>query len=142
MRIGAEHSGEIEFYDTKELLIINHHRLSVFGASLFSLALLACTAAAADELMAPGAKVEQLADGFVFMEGPARDDQGNVYFTDIPNERIHKWSLDGKLSTFRKNSGRANGLFFDRSGNLLACEGGSRRVTTASEKTVHWPTGS
>jgi len=110
--------------------MINHPRLGIFVASLFGLALLSCTPTAADELLAPGAKVEQLADGFSFTEGPARDAQGSIYFTDIPNGRIHKWSLDGKLSTFRENSGGANGLFFDRSGNLLACEGGNRRVTS------------
>jgi gluconolactonase len=87
---------------------------------------------AADELTAPGAKVEQLADGFAFTEGPACDAQGNIYFTDIPNARIHKWSLEGNLSTVRENSGRANGLFFDHAGNLLACEGGNRRVTSTS----------
>ena len=81
--------------------MIHHPRLAVFPASLFGLALLACNPIAADELTAPGAKVEQLADGFSFTEGPARDVQGNIYFTDIPNGRIHKWSLDGKLSTLR-----------------------------------------
>jgi len=108
---------------------------SVFAAGFFSLAVSACFASAAEEqatapLVASGAKVEQLADGFSFTEGPARDARGNIYFTDIPNARIHNWSLDGKLSTFRENSGGANGLFFDRAGNLLACEGGNRRVTS------------
>ncbi|MFH1923154.1 MAG: SMP-30/gluconolactonase/LRE family protein [Planctomycetota bacterium] len=91
-----------------------------------------CLPAAAEELVASGAKVERLADGFVFTEGPACDAEGNVYFSDIPNERIHVWSTDGKLSTFRENSGGANGLYFDREGNLVACEGGSRRLTSIS----------
>ena len=82
------------------------------------------------ELVAPGAKVQRLADGFLFTEGPARDAEGNVYFSDIPNNRIHVWSLDGKLTTFREDSGGANGLFFDRRGNLVACEGGNRRLTS------------
>jgi gluconolactonase len=98
---------------------------------LFSLGCLAvCGVASADDLIAPGAKVERLADGFVFTEGPACDAEGNVYFSDIPNARIHKWSTDGKLSTFRENSGQANGLYFDRQGNLVACEGGERRLTS------------
>ena len=80
--------------------------------------------------MAPGGIVERVAGGFAFTEGPARDAQGNIYFTDIPNARIHKWSLDGKLSTFRENSGGANGLFFDRASNLVVCEGGNRRMTS------------
>lgn len=89
-------------------------------------------ARSAEPLVAEGARVKKLADGFRFTEGPARDAEGNVYFTDIPNNRIHKWSLDGKLTTFRENSGGANGLYFDRKGNLLACEGGNRRVTSIS----------
>ena len=83
-------------------------------------------------LVASGAKVTKLADGFLFTEGPACDARGNVFFSDIPNSRIHQWSTDGKLSTFRENSGKANGLFFDRAGDLLACEGGARRLTKTS----------
>lgn len=84
------------------------------------------------ELVVDGAKVEKLADGFIFTEGPAVDAEGNVFFTDIPNSRIHRWSTDGKLSTFRENTGRANGLFFDRDGNLLCCEGGARQLTSVT----------
>jgi gluconolactonase len=73
-------------------------------------------------IIAPGAKVEKLAGGFEFTEGPAVDAQGNVFFTDQPNNRIHKWSTDGKLSIFHHdNPGRSNGLYFDKEGNLLAC---------------------
>ena len=81
-------------------------------------------------MVAVGAKVEKLAGGFKFTEGPAADAQGNIFFSDIPNNRIHKWSSDGKLSTFRENSGGANGLYFDKKGNLLACEGTGRRLVS------------
>ena len=75
-----------------------------------------------NELIAEGAKVEKLADGFRFTEGPAVDKKGNVYFTDQPNNRILKWSVkDEKLSVFHENCGRANGLYFDKKGNLLSC---------------------
>ncbi len=105
-----------------------------FGLCVSLVALAPNGGAASDRpaLAAPGAKVEKLAGGFQFTEGPACDKDGNVFFSDIPNNRIHKWSLDGKLTTFRENSGRANGLYFDRSGNLLACEGGNRRLTSIS----------
>jgi len=73
------------------------------------------------EIIAPGAKLEKLADGFLFTEGPAADAKGNVYFTDQPNDRIMKWSVDGELSTFMQPGGRSNGLYFDRQGNLWAC---------------------
>ncbi len=49
--------------------------------------------------------------------GPAADAEGNVFFTDQPNDRIYIWSVDGRLSTFREDSGGANGLFFDKDGN-------------------------
>ncbi|MBW8041560.1 MAG: SMP-30/gluconolactonase/LRE family protein [Planctomycetes bacterium] len=85
-------------------------------------------------VVAAGAKVEKLAGGFKFTEGPAADAKGNIFFTDIPNNRIHKWSLGGKLSTFRGNSGGSNGLYFDKKGNLLACEGGGRRLVSIDPK--------
>jgi len=76
---------------------------------------------APSDIIAPGAKVQKLAGGFKFTEGPAVDAEGNVFFTDQPNNRILKWSVDGKLSTWHENPGRANGLYFDKNGNLLAC---------------------
>jgi gluconolactonase len=72
-------------------------------------------------IIAKDAKLEKLADGFKFTEGPSVDAQGNVYFTDQPNDRIHKWSVDGKLSTFLEPCGRSNGLCFDAKGHLWAC---------------------
>jgi gluconolactonase len=76
---------------------------------------------AAAGIVAPGASVEKLSGEFEFTEGPAVDKPGNIYFTDQPNDRIMKWSTDGKLSTFLKPAGRANGTQFDRHGNLIAC---------------------
>jgi len=75
-------------------------------------------------ILAEGAAVEKLAGGFSFTEGPAADIEGNVYFTDIPNNRIHKWSVDGKVSVYKEDTGGANGLFFTEGGDLLACSGG------------------
>jgi gluconolactonase len=72
-------------------------------------------------VVAEGAKLTKLADTFKFTEGPAVDSEGNVFFTDQPNNRIHKWSIDGKLSVFLNDAGRSNGLYFDKSGNLYAC---------------------
>jgi gluconolactonase len=77
--------------------------------------------ASAESVVAPGAKLEKLAGDFQFTEGPTCDTSGNVFFTDQPNDRIMKWSLDGKLSTFLQPAGRANGMYFDAKGNLIAC---------------------
>lgn len=58
---------------------------------------------------------------YSFTEGPASDKDGNVYFTDQPNDKIIKWHAnDNSLSIFKEPSGRANGLYFDHDGNLLA----------------------
>ena len=84
-------------------------------------AVTAAGTAAKRSIIAPGARVVKLAGGFKFTEGPAADAKGNVFFTDQPNNRIHRWSVDGKLSIFHQNPGRANGLYFDKNGNLLAC---------------------
>jgi gluconolactonase len=78
--------------------------------------------------------IKKLASGFKFTEGPAADKEGNIYFTDIPNSRIHKWSVKGKLSLFKENSGRANGLFFDKKNNLLACQGGTGKLVSIGPK--------
>lgn len=94
-----------------------------------------CLAQEDTQIVAAGAQAKKLAGDFKFTEGPAADAQGNVYFTDIPANLILKWSVaDGKLSTFLANSGGANGLYFDKDGNLLACQGGDRRLVSISPK--------
>ncbi|HZZ82871.1 MAG TPA: SMP-30/gluconolactonase/LRE family protein [Gemmataceae bacterium] len=70
----------------------------------------------------PAGKITKLDAKFQFTEGPAVDAKGNVYFTDIPAEKIHKYGVDGKLSTFVENSNHANGLMFNSKGELVACE--------------------
>ena len=76
---------------------------------------------AGSKLVAKGAKLQLLAADYSFTEGPAVDARGNVYFTDQPNDRIMKWSTDGSITTYMENAGRANGLYVDHQGNLLAC---------------------
>lgn len=73
--------------------------------------------------------IEKLCTGFRFTEGPAIGPDGAIYFTDIPNQRIHRFDpKTSKTTVARENSGRANGLMFDAEGKLIACEGGGRRV--------------
>lgn len=72
-------------------------------------------------VIAPGARLQKLSGGFSFTEGPAVDAQGNVFFTDQPNDRIYRWSVDGALSVFLSPCGRSNGLYFDHQGHLWAC---------------------
>ncbi|MAW94214.1 MAG: gluconolactonase [Rhizobiales bacterium] len=88
--------------------------------TLTSIALL--TACGSQEpLVKAGSSLQLLSDRFSFTEGPAADAQGNVYFTDQPNDRIYKWdATTDSLTVFMEGAGRANGLYFDASGNLLA----------------------
>jgi gluconolactonase len=72
-------------------------------------------------VVAPGARLEKLAGGFDFTEGPTCDAEGNLFFTDQPNDRILKWSAEGELFTFLQPAGRANGMCFDTRGHLIAC---------------------
>jgi gluconolactonase len=79
----------------------------------------------------PQASVERLATGFRFTEGPCWFGDGRyLLFTDIPSNRILKWTEDnGQTSIFREPANHANGLTRDRQGRLIACEQGARRLT-------------
>lgn len=83
----------------------------------------------------PGVEPVRAATSLAFTEGPAVDADGNLYFSDIENNRILKLAADGRRSVFREPSGRTNGQTFDREGRLYHCEGaefgpgGGRRVT-------------
>lgn len=72
-------------------------------------------------LLQPGAAVTLVSKQFIFTEGPAVDRNGNIFFTDQPNDKIWKYDTDGKLSVFMEKTGRSNGLYFDAKGKLIAC---------------------
>ena len=75
------------------------------------------------------APVKRLASGFDWVEGPVWfGDMGCLLFSDIPNNRILRWTEDG-ITTFRQPSNHANGHTRDRQGRLVSCEHGLRRVT-------------
>jgi len=71
--------------------------------------------------VASGARLEKLADGFQFTEGPTSDDKGNIFFIDQPTDRILEYSTDGKVSTWMHPCGRSNGMCFDTNRNLITC---------------------
>jgi gluconolactonase len=81
-------------------------------------------------ILEPGKEWELLGEGFKFSEGPAVDKEGNVYFTDRPNNRIHKIDLNGKVSVWKEDSGGANGMMFGPDGRLYVCQSGRRRIVT------------
>lgn len=76
------------------------------------------------------APVKQLATGFDWAEGPVWfGDAGCLLFSDIPNNRILRWTPGGGLTTYRAPSNYSNGHTRDREGRLISCEHGLRRVT-------------
>ncbi len=76
------------------------------------------------------APVKQLASGFDWAEGPVWfGDAGCLIFSDIPNNRMLRWTPGSGLTTFRSPSNYANGNTRDRQGRLITCEHGTRSVT-------------
>ncbi len=65
--------------------------------------------------------LELISDKFSFTEGPAVDKDGNIFFTDQPNNKIWEYDIKGKLSLFMDSAGRSNGLYFDKKGNIISC---------------------
>jgi len=92
--------------------------------SLVIILTLFCTAK--DKSYIPGigpvSVVEKIQGDFQFTEGPSMDMQGNLYFTDIPANRIHKLSKAGEVSVFIEPSFHTNGLMLENKDRLLACQ--------------------
>jgi sugar lactone lactonase YvrE/enterochelin esterase-like enzyme len=76
----------------------------------------------------PGQGWELVSQGHRFTEGPAVSRSGEVFFTDIPNNRIHRIALDGKVSTFAEDTGGTNGLMFGPDGRLYGCQNGRKQI--------------
>lgn len=81
-------------------------------------------------LITGNAQKELLYSGNRWAEGPVWfDDLQCLLWSDIPNNRIMRWTPDGSVSVFRSNSNNSNGHTRDREGRLVSCEHGGRRVT-------------
>lgn len=73
-------------------------------------------------VIADGAELVKAGTGYAFTEGPATDPDGNIYFTDQPNDKIYKWSADnGAVELFMEGASRSNGMYFDHEGVLVSC---------------------
>jgi len=92
-------------------------------------------------LVAPDARIEVIASGFVWAEGPVWVKEGGyLLFSDVPKNTIYRWTEQEGLSVFLHPSGYtglgrysdepgSNGLTIDPQGRLIACEHGDRRVS-------------
>jgi gluconolactonase len=73
-------------------------------------------------MVLPNAPLETLGEGYRWLEGPVWfADHNCLYVSDLPNDRILRWSEEGGVSVFRKPSGFANGHARDRQGRLIGC---------------------
>ncbi len=97
----------------------------------FALLLLAGSAAAQDFA---NIRIDKVATGYAFAEGPAWSPMGFLIFSDIPNNKLLQFMPGQLASVFRENSSGANGNRFDAQGRLYTCESHSRRVTRTDKK--------
>lgn len=83
------------------------------------------------KIVPPEARLERLATGMKFTEGPVwvPREGGFLVFSDIPSDELKRWTRAEGLSTFRKPSRNANGNTVDRLGRLISCEHTGRRVS-------------
>jgi sugar lactone lactonase YvrE len=102
---------------------------------LFAVVALIVRSASAQDMALSGLLIEGegwklVAEGYKFTEGPAADTQGQVYFTDIPNSRIHRIGLDDKVTLFADATASTNGLMFGPDGLLYGCRNGEKKIVT------------
>jgi gluconolactonase len=93
-----------------------------------------------DALLAPEARIEKLAEGFDWSEGPVWVAEGGyLLFSDVPRNVVYRWQESGTPTVFLKRSGYtrgparggepgSNGLVLDPQGRLVLCQHGDRRV--------------
>lgn len=94
---------------------------SLAAYTLLPAAITSAAPAPDGRILAPGAKVERVATGCRFTEGPAADALGNVYFSDCPNNRIMVYRPDGSSGVWKNGTRGANGMLFDAQGRLVTC---------------------
>lgn len=98
--------------------------------ALFTFAAGALVAQGIPGVIAPGAKVELVKEGFVFTEGPIGTADGGLYFSDLQTaDRTYHMEPDGKIGIFREHTHGMNGMALAPDGGLLGVEGTGKRVS-------------
>jgi gluconolactonase len=97
------------------------NRINTIIMFLIAIFTLACTVEP-KSIVNEKVRLIKQSDEFTFTEGPATDQNGNVYFTDQPTNLILKWNAkNDSITVFMEESGRSNGLYFREENKLLAC---------------------
>jgi gluconolactonase len=123
--------------------------MKILKIYLIGLAILATNSALAQiedkkGIIAKDAELVLVQDGFSFTEGPAVNRFGDVYFTDQPNNRIHVWNaISNKVSVFKENASRSNGMYFMLDGTLISCADEKNELIAISKtgETTPWVSG-
>jgi gluconolactonase len=103
-------------------------RRLVYGATCFFM-----ISAAGASPVPENVEVEKLGGGFLFLEGPLWIDGVGLVFSDIPGDRIYRWTETEGVSVYIEPSGNSNGLALDQEGRLLVAQTGHRRVARLEE---------
>jgi len=80
------------------------------------------------DILIDGQGWELVAEGFAFTEGPAVDNSGTLYFTDVFRSKIYRINAEGKAEVFVDQSFGTNGLMFGPDGRLYGCQNGKKRI--------------
>lgn len=72
-------------------------------------------------MIAKGSQLEKIQSGYSFTEGPAVAKNGEIYFTDQPNNKIYIWNEKQGIREFKVEGERSNGLYFAADGQLVSC---------------------
>jgi sugar lactone lactonase YvrE/enterochelin esterase-like enzyme len=89
------------------------------------------------DVVDPNEPWQLVGEGYKFTEGPAADANGNVFFTDVGDNKIYRVGADGKVSLFADNTEGANGLMFGKDGRLYAAQGKRVVAYTIADATPH-----
>ena len=105
-----------------------------------------------DTLVPRDAKIEKLADGFTFIEGPLWRPSGALWFSDVVGNVVRQWTPDGKVTEILRPGGYdgnslpadgfngPNGMTADKDGAVLLCQHGNRRIARiSSDRKVSTP---
>ena len=71
----------------------------------------------------------KLVSGFKFLEGPSADIEGNLYFSDILQNKIFVWTTEGTLKTVASNTNWGNGVYVNKKGHIYQCEIIGKQIT-------------
>ncbi len=106
-----------------------HHRLQCIAAIVLAFAGLArAQDMPLSQVLIDGEHWQLVGEGYKFTEGPAANAKGEVFFTDVPDDKIYKVDLEGKVTVFVDKAAKPSGAMFRKDGLLVANRGGEKKI--------------